>query len=414
MVHKRQDRPKEGYRAWPTLPGFGRVGPWQTGFTQRRQAEQVEAWLHQVALTQPEIIEALIRHDFTLRDAWVAKVRGGDHLDQLLLGRTDPPLAAAVERYRPLCADDRARDGLDQILEYAPDGARLSWLRESPDSHGEKPPRHVSDIYRRAIADNRKPTSVQRSLHRAVRELLLHEFGEEGARIRLQGLKVKQILSAKDTREVHVSGDELLTLLDACGPDFRDMPLLAILLAVDRGPLARITPRFFNERKGTLEVLDQKTTARPRTIELSTPALAVLRRRCSAFESDERIFPWTPGQIRNMWEAARDTAAGRPTRHQRRGGAADPVGEAADLRLQDDGIVTLPILRFKDLRHLLPTAWNALGLPSEDLDGIMGWAQGSPMRSRYTTARIEGDRKSLDRVAGYLGLDKVHLRAVGE
>lgn len=69
------------------------------------------------------------------------------------------------------------------------------------------------------------------------------------------------------------------------------------------------------------------------------------------------------------------------------------------------------MLRFKDLRHLLPTAWNALGLPPEDLKPIMGWTAGSNMSERYTTARISGDRENLDRVAAFLGLDRLRLAA---
>jgi hypothetical protein len=85
----------------------------------------------------------------------------------------------------------------------------------------------------------------------------------------------------------------------------------------------------------------------------------------------------------------------------------DPLGSEADALLRQQSIVTLPSLRFKDLRHLLPTVWNTLGLSPEDLKGIMGWAADSNMAVRYTTARIRGDRENLDRVVDFLGLGDV-------
>lgn len=118
--------------------------------------------------------------------------------------------------------------------------------------------------------------------------------------------------------------------------------------------------------------------------------------------------------MRHRWDAARDRAAGNQTRKKReRKSVADPIRARAEQLLQEKGVVTLPVLRFKDLRHLLPTAWNALGLPAGDLPEIMGWAKGSNMAERYTTARIVGERENMDRAVAFLGLDRLHLQAMG-
>jgi hypothetical protein len=180
---------------------------------------------------------------------------------------------------------------------------------------------------------------------------------------------------------------------------------LAMLPAVDRMPLLLITPRVFDAQRGLLEVRYAKTAKRPRTIELSTPALEILRRRCAGLGLDDPIFRYTKGQVRHRWQDVRDRAAGRPRR-------ADPGGagpgrsrgrraaQAAGHRHPTDAQVHGPPASAAQ-------AWNVLGLPPEDLKGIMGWAADSNMASRHTTARIRGDRDHLDRVAELLRLDTV-------
>lgn len=428
---RRRDRPKEGYQIRPTLPPpWGRVGPWQTGFLNRRQAEQVEAWLKQVALERPDLIDALVRGDFSLRAAWVAKVRTTpqrDAIKELLEGLTDPPLAAAAAAFAESVTDDRVAHGLRELGALAdavekdrakrakrtpprPGTVRLSWLLAT---------HNVNDLYATAIATGRSANSVRRSVHRAVADLLAHHYGK--ARRNEVMVDVKKP-AADDERKVMVTGEEIAAALAECDVDFRDLAALAILLAVDRGPLLRITPRYFHEEEGTLEVLDSKTTSRPRTIELSTPAWAILRRRCADRKIDERIFDYSEDQVRHRWEGARDRAAGRPSRNLRvprgrardQAPAPDPIGAAAERLLAEQGVVTLPVLRFKDLRHLLPTAWNALGFPEADLQEIMGHAKGSKQTRRYITARIAGDRDRMDQVATFFGLDRFHIRAAGE
>lgn len=416
---KRRDR--EGYFIRPTLPApWGRVGPWHTGFASKRQAEQVEAWLVQMAMERPGLIDALVSGKLGrrgLQSAWVAKLRGS--LDDLLLGLEDPPLEAACQRFAKLSEDGRVRNGLADLYGLAagveehrahsegravPKATmlRLSWLTEH---------RNVNELYAFAVEEGRAPNSVKRSIHRAVADLLSHHYGRARRDDLLVDVKVP---GAADEREVRVTSDEIGLLLTECEPDFADLVALAMLLAVDRGPLLRIAPRYFDEAEGSLEVLDRKTSARPRTIELSTPAWAILRRRCTDRQASEPIFSFTESQVRHHWEAARDRAAGVVSRNRRERGSEDKGRAEAERLLARTGSVTLPLLRFKDLRHLLPTAWNALGFSQADLQEIIGHAKGSKQTGRYITTRVSGDRERMDKVAAFLGLDRLHLKASGE
>lgn len=421
---KGNDRGQMWY-TWPTLPHFGRIGPLATGATTKAQSERIENWLKEAALERPQLIRGLLEKRYDLPELWVAKQL--DQLDELLLQAKDPLLSAAATAFAEVSKDARVKDGLGHLAELAdqvekrraeaeerrapaPGSLRLSWLRV---------PTNVTELYDVAEKRGMSAGSVRRSIHRAVADLLAHHFGKAKRNAVMVDVAKPQ---ANDEREVRITPGEIQRLLDAFDPEFRDMVALAILLGVDQAPLTLITPRFFHEEVGTLEVLDRKTASRPRTIELSTPALVILRRRCSGHGLDEPVFPFTQWQVRHRWEEGRNRAAGRPSRNQLvpRGRkknlppAPDPVGEVAERLLEEKGIVTLPVLRFKDLRHLVPTAWNALRLPSEDLSGIMGWAKGSNMGERYTTARIQGDRENLDQVAAFLGLDRYHLKASGE
>jgi hypothetical protein len=379
----------------------------------KRDADRVEAWLKQMALDRPDLIDGLVGGRVDLRGAWIAKNQG--RIDDLLLDARDPVLKAAVAAFWPAVADRRVQAGLAELpaLADAVEGRRaasagrklpkvgtmrVSWLLK---------PRNVQELYAAALAGGRSPNSVRRSVHRAAAELLAHHYGK--ARRNAVMAEVRQP-RVRDERNVQVSTAELAAVLAECDPDFRDLVVLATVLAIDLTPLLRITPQLFHGGRGTLEVVDTKTAARRRTLELSTPALAILRRRVAGRAPDERIFPYTEGQVRHRWEGARDRAAGvTASRNQRGRGTTDAVREVAERLLSARGAVTLPLLRFKDLRHLLPTAWHAMGLPAKDLQEILGHAPGSKQTDRYITARVSGDRANLDAVAEYLGLARVHL-----
>lgn len=397
MVFRRKDRPAEGFRVWVTLPKpWGRVGPWQTGMRDKRQAERVQAWLYEMALTEPKLIDALIEGRFSLRTAWVANLRG--QVGQLVTGISDPLLVDAVTVYRRECDDLRELSGLEQLVDYADPGVRISWLVG----------KNIRQVYRAALDAGRKPNSVRRSLHRAIVGLLGFHVGSEGRRAALEGVTAP---GARDERVVQVSADEIRRLVDQCAPDnFRWLVVAAVATAVDRGPLLTMTPRDVLETDRAIMVPDTKTLHRRRMLRLSDAALMSFRLAAQGKELDERLWPWTAGQVRHLWERARDAAAGRPTRNEKT--KEDSAGDRAREQLERSGVVTFPLLRFKDLRHLLPTLLAAMGKDRREIQALLGHAPGSKQTDRYITPT--GDVSVLNEAAERLGLSGVNLRAVGE
>lgn len=408
MAYKRRERGKnEGYRIQPVLPRpFGRVGPWQTGTHSRANAEKIEAYIKECAVFRPAVINGLLRGDFNLRELWIAKTESdefNDRIGDLLRNASDPLLAEAAQIYGRIANDSRVKDALPQLAGLADrvecrraeaahrpppreSYVRLSWLLKA---------KNVTELYAAAL-EMRTGSSVRRSIHRAVTELLQHHFGK--ARVRNLMLDVRKP-PADDHREVHVTPAELRSLLSYLDPDFRDFVTLAILLAVDRGPLTRIRPRFYDREAGTLEVLDTKSSHRRRKLLLSAPAAAILDRLTKGRSPDELVFTWTDGQIRYTWERARDRAAREGTCSQRECETDTKLAKGNEAR-----IVTLPKLRFKDLRHVLPTVWENLKLPRAELQMVLGHAKGSKMTDRYITT--VGDRAHMDAVADFLAISR--------
>lgn len=401
-AHRRKDRPNEGYRIRPRLPApWGRVGPWQTGLRRKDQANDVQRWIKEMARMRPELIDALVRGDFSLQDAWIAKLR--DNLDELLAGVGDPFLNDAIAEFETQCTDPRVLSGLKQLRRYADENVRITWLKGA----------NIRGVYNKALADKLKPNSVRRGLHRAVRELLMYKLlDEQKVTARFKGITVP---GEDDTRVVSVKAGEVRTLLDHCLPDdFRWMVVAAITTAVDAKPLGAMTPRDIDEAAGTVSVPDTKSPTRRRIIRLSDIGMLAFRMAARGKDAHEKLWPWTKDQVRHLWENARDTAAGRPTRGQRRyrGDEVDQVTAAAMLMLNEQNVVTLPLLRFKDLRHLLPTVLAELGYDRREIQAYIGHVQGSKQTDRYITPT--GDVRMLNAAAEKLGLAGANIRAVGE
>jgi integrase len=339
MVHRRKERPAEGYRIHITVPGHGTLGPWQTGFHRKRDAARVEAWLREMALTRPDVIDALARHDFSLRDGWTAYLRGT--LDRLLAGLADPPLAEALDRLNDTTPDKRVRNGIAWLTGNVPTGARLSWLDA----------RQVRRLYAEARGTMR-PNTVRRSVHRAIADLLLAELGPTARRELLREVRVP---GEDDTRTVRLTAAECTRLLDACAPErFRWLVTVALGTAADRGPLLAMQSRQFSDREGTLEVRDAKTAHRPRVLRVVGDVRLVLRLASAGLRPLERLFPWTDNQVQWLWKKARKAAE-------------------------------LEHVRFKDLRHVLPTELAALGVDRREIESLLGHAPGSKMTGRYIT-----------------------------
>src|SRR5690606_2456312 len=158
-------------------------------------------------------------------------------LEALRHAADDPLLSSVVERVRGSVKDARTKEGLDQLLEFAPGSPRVSWLTDH---------KNIQQLIAKALED-RKPNSVRRSLWQAIRVVLDAEYGIPRRQQILAGLKAP---GGKDERKVDLGPDELRRLLDECervDPELWRFVLTAILTAIDEGPLLRARVRHLIE-----------------------------------------------------------------------------------------------------------------------------------------------------------------------
>jgi integrase len=361
MVFRKPGRP--GFYCWPTLPGIGRVGPWSTGASSKRLAESVDAWLRQVAMTEPEIVRGIVAKRYSLREAYVAHLEG--RLGALKENMSDPPLTEAARRYEGTLSDRRLLNGVAQLLELAPKGVRLSWLNS----------RNITDLLVLARSKGRKTNSVHRSLYAAIKGLLAYELGNAQKRAITADVKFTY---EDDTRHVSVSPEQIAALLGACDPEMYDLAVAAMLTGVDLSPLLRLTPGSFDFDRQLAHISDTKNVARRRTIELSETATAHFRRlAANARNADAPIFRLTERQATFRWIAARRS-----------------VGMD---------------VRFKDLRHVFATAWVDDGGALHDLGGVLGHSKASTTL-KYTARQVQEQRQRMERVAERLGLQHQHVK----
>lgn len=358
------------FYVWPTLPGFGRVGPWSTGVRSLRLAESVEAWLRDIAMSDPEIVRGIIAGSYSLSEAYVAAKER--RLEVLKERASDPPLSEVIDRARSRIRDRRMLDGLSLLESYRPArGARFSWLTI---------PRHLTRMLGDGVAGReglqaQKTNSVRRSLYAAVKNILEHELSP-GRKAQITAEVVFK--REDDTRDVDVTPEQIQALLDACDVELRDVVEAAILTGVDRGPLLGLTPAKVDLELGEVRVPDTKNAARPRTLPLSDPAVPLFRRLVAGKGANEPIFRLSAVEVSTRFRAAR-AAAG------------------------------LSHVRFKDLRHVFANAWVDSGGTLKGLSDALGHTRASTSL-RYTSRqrRIEHERMNL--VAEKLGLAKPHLR----
>lgn len=359
MPYKKPDR--EHWYTWPTLPGFGRVGPWSTGTKQERIARRMEDWLREVVLVQPDVVRGIVDGKYSLRDAWVAKLEG--KLDQLTALASDPPLSEVIERFRPLVANRRVGDGLKHLERLAPPRARFSYLLE---------PRNITDLCAKLMDEGQKPNSVRRSLYRAISDMLAYEIGKK-RRAQILADVVKP--GEDDTRHVTVSPEEVQAILRAADPEVYPMVLVAITTGIDLGPMLRLEVRHFDPEAGTILAPDTKTSSRWRRIPLPAITQAALQRQVTGREPGERIFTMPRTTLNKRWQALRRS-----------------IG-------RED-------LRWKDLRHVFATFFTQAGGTVADLGSILGHTN-RETTLRYTAAQLRTQAEQMERAVAQMGILQV-------
>lgn len=395
MPYKRLDS-----RYWqiaPVLRRFGRIGPYSTGTEDRKLADRMHNWLQELELHRPQLIEHLLAGTFTFRELWVARELG--KLDELERFAEDPPLKDAVATVRGTVTDPRTLRGLDQVLEYAPRGARLSYLTE---------PRNIHQLHQRAREAGLKPNSIIRSLQQGMIQTLRYFYGRDHQQ---QILRQAPLRPEDDTRRILVTAEQigyLIATAQRSEPAFGAFLGLAILTAVDRSPLLSLRAKHFNAEAQTLAVPDWKTESRARVLVVPDSAGTILRELCEGKGPEDRLFPWTPGEVRHRWETVRDQAGGIPSRNAfQRGKRAQAMRAREELRGPNGRVVSLARLRLKDLRHVLPTYWSGLGFSERDLQSYLGHSR-LETTARYIAERPMGDRERLNQVAEAMGWSAAH------
>lgn len=361
MVFRKKNR--KGWYTAPTLPGFGRVGPFLTGATSRRLADSIEAWLKQTALADPKAVKGIVDGAYTLREAYTA--HGLGTLDNLRDAITDPPLAELVRRYERTQDDRRKLEGLTQLLEMAPKGCNFSWLAD---------PKNVTDLLVKAKAAGRRTNSVHRSLYSAIKGVLAYHLGEAKKRGVTMEVKFRY---EDDTRHVDTTPEQMAKLLKACDAELYDLAVGAVLTGIDQGPLLRMMPEHFDWTRQTVRVHDTKAKSRQRTIELSDDAAAHFRVLANNAKGG-KLFHLNSGQIGRRWRQAREDAG---------------LGD----------------IRFKDLRHVFANAWVDDGGTIKDLGAVLGHTRASTTL-RYTARQKAEARDRMGRVAERLGLRNPHIK----
>ena len=368
MAYKRNGSPY--YQVRPRIPAYGRITALSTKTKDRNRAVAMESLLRDLpTMGFGDLVEAVIQREISLPRLYSAHL--ANSLPALREQRKDPPLSVVVESFRFLTRDDRVLQGLDQLLELAPQGTRLSWLAD---------PKHITTICAQREAQGIKPNSVRRSLYRAISDLLAHEFGKaRKTAILTDVIKPKE----KDLRDVILTPDQIEAVLDRCDEEFRLFVATALLTGVDRGPLLRLTVSYFDEARGRLHVPDTKTDARLRTIGLSPEAQSILRLAVRGKRPSDLVFSYrSPWQVRRRWDTVR-AAAGVPT------------------------------LRFKDLRHVFAQAFIQGGGSLSDLRIILGHSD-PKTTMRYLHHQAVGDPDVLDRAAAVLRIGRHTMEVIQE
>ena len=356
------------WQVWPRVTGHGRVGPYSTKTKDHACALAMERVIKELPLRgHDQLITMLTTGRTSVAEIYVHHVSGKLH--ELAARMSDPKISEAVDALVPQVKDDRVRSGLQKLLELCPAGARLSYLRE---------PKTIEDVLHARERQGIRRNSVRRSLYRAISDLLDRELG--GA-IKTGIMGEVRYPAEKDERETKLRPDQIAKVLDSViDPLFECMVGLAVTSGIDRAPLLAIQPQHFDERTGVLDVIDTKTSARPRAIELPTVAASYLRRAIllRAAGPEERVFPWTRHQVRRYWDATRERAQ-------------------------------MPWLRFKDLRSVFSTYFVSADGALKDLQTVLGHASGKTSL-RYTKNQPIRQRQTMERAAELMGFTKQHLK----
>lgn len=327
MPFKRKESPYYQIRKW-NLAGYGDSSAISTGVTSKKTARNMERCLEEIAqmgLSDPswyKLLDAVCKEkSISLTDLLAAK--GRRTLSMLKETLCDPLLLEAIDEFRLIRPGQRPiQVGLDQLLHYAPKGARLSFLRDG---------RTITELCVKAANDPKNPrkrNSVHRYLLRSI-SLMVRHYLVNAERNRI--FDDVSFSKEDDTREVFLNQDEVASLLDTCEAlDYHELAVLirvAIQTSADRGVL--LAGKTYNDSSargllvrdvtiqqnnktgeyvGELHLHDSKTTSRDRTVVITDELCRELLVLGQGKGADASVFNIAYMDLDYMWTRVREEA----------------------------------------------------------------------------------------------------------
>ncbi|MBN4056261.1 tyrosine-type recombinase/integrase [Rhodothermus sp. AH-315-K08] len=376
------------------LIGYGDTGQISSRTKNKKIAERMEQAIEDLAdraLIEPRyrsLLDAVCR-DHTLEPSELLASR--HDLDLLLVTLTDPTMADAVDSfYKGFAVSYSLKIGLNQLLLYAPASARLSFLDA----------KMITTLCHKAMQapekeGGRQRNSVVRCLKRAVSQLIRFHLGNARRNVIFADV---QFQAEDDTREVHLSQDQIRSLLLACHElNRQELAVIirtALLTSADRAVLLAGPSQRRNVARGLL-VRDvhifwrmaatgaKSTSTTPRTSRgheqvsighsLAVDLLMLSRGR----NAGDPIFSIAYRDLDYPWKEARAKAG-------------------------------LKHVRFKDLRAQISQYGEEAGIPLTILQAAMGHSDDS-MTRRYQQRQTLFTRDHADAIEESMGMSSLHL-----
>lgn len=295
MPYKRNGSPNYYVEIQPE--GYGeKIGPRSTGVTSKRKARQIEATLRELAASgRHEVLDAVVEGGLSPAAVHGAKAAG--RLDALLNGHGDPPLKDVAEQFIEDHEDRRARDGVRRMLEVAPEGARLSWIKE---------PENLRKLLRHYKDEGLAPATEHREVS-GVRQLIRQQFGET---VRQDVFSRIDLRSIPDRRTRYLESDEIERVRKAAGEWWRIF-CLYIATGMRRRELVDLQRRDVNLEDGVVTVVKGKSEDAKRDIPVDGEALKLLREWVASqdLDSSDPLFPGLHyNYVGDAWRKIRDKA----------------------------------------------------------------------------------------------------------
>jgi integrase len=321
MPYQRKDSPYLYVRK--KLPGYGDTGPLSTRVKTKKQARDMERLLEDLAnwaLLDPTwtpLLDAVCRDkSIPLPDLLSAKNR--NTLDSLKASLNDPLLSDCIREFREAHSlKKEQRVGLDKLESLAPKGMKLSELT----------PQMIVRLCR-AYEKDVKRNSVRRYLLQSISRLLRFKIGNaERDRI----FADVDFPGEDDTREVHLSQEEIAGMLNAClDLGYTDLHIalrFMLLTSADRGvvfagkrsggpdaPGLRLRDVEIwrdtetDRLQGKARLNDTKTKSRARTVPISHDLCDAFLVLMEGKRPDDQVFNLSYPQVDIRWQRVRKRA----------------------------------------------------------------------------------------------------------